>query len=59
MCTLFGGCVAENIYSEWGLDQVIWTEVGGAITPFIRAASGIIGNYVYCFGEQSSNVGQA
>ena len=49
----------ENVCSRWGLDQVVWTEVGRANTPFIRAASGLIGDYVYCFGEQSSNVGQA
>ena len=49
----------ENVYSQWGLDQVIWTQVGNAITPFIRAASGHIGDYVYCFGEQNSNIGQA
>ena len=54
-----GGSQVENIYSQWGLDQVVWTQVNSAITAFNRAASGHIGNYVYCFGAHNSNVGQA
>jgi hypothetical protein len=49
----------ENIYSQWGLDEAEWMQVGSAITPISRAASGRLGNYVYCFGGISGNVGQA
>ncbi|KPL07279.1 hypothetical protein AMJ86_04880 [bacterium SM23_57] len=53
-----GGSPIENSYSLWGLDQVVWMQVSSAITVFNRAASGHIGNYVYCFGGHNSNVGQ-
>jgi hypothetical protein len=43
----------------WGLDDITWSSAGNAMTPFGRAASGIIGEYCYFFGEQNSNLGQA
>jgi len=48
----------DPVLSNWGLDQVVWTTEPTA-TPFSRAASGIIGHYVYHFGSEGSNLAQA
>ena len=53
------GYYVDPIYSNWGLDQVVWTQEGNALLPFLRAASGHLGDYVYCFGEQTTNIAQA
>jgi hypothetical protein len=46
-------CVAQT---------VTWTQVGDALHPFLRAGSGVLGNYMYCFGTtwpQDSGSAQA
>jgi len=35
-----------------GNAQVTWTQVDSAPYPFAAAGSGILGNYLYCFGAQ-------
>jgi hypothetical protein len=32
--------------------DVVWTQVGSALHAFIGAGSGVLGNYLYCYGAQ-------
>lgn len=32
--------------------QVTWTQVDSAMHPFVAAGSGVLGNYLFCFGAQ-------
>jgi len=48
----------DPVISNWGSDQVVWvTQPSGS--PFCRAASGMIGHYVYHFGSEATNSAQA
>ncbi|TKJ41571.1 hypothetical protein CEE37_03120 [candidate division LCP-89 bacterium B3_LCP] len=42
----------DPVLSQWGLDNVTWTQQGNATATFRRAASGAVGDYWYCFGDQ-------
>jgi hypothetical protein len=48
----------DPVLANWGLDQVVWSTMPSA-TPFSRAASGVIGHYVYHFGSEPVNLAQA
>ena len=52
------GATAPN---NWNIqtDQVAWTAIANAPDLFGRAATGVLGNYMYCFGEQNSNLARA
>ncbi len=50
---------ADPLFSPGGTDVVSWTQQADALLTFRRAASGVLGNYFYCFGEQYSSIGQA
>ena len=52
------GYTAPNL-SNWSTDQVSWTIVGAALQTIGRSGSGVIGNYMYCFGNENGNYGQA
>ena len=52
------GYTAPNLYN-WSTDQVSWTIVGAALQTIGRSGSGVIGNYMYCFGNENGNYGQA
>jgi hypothetical protein len=40
-------------------DDVTWTQVTDALHPVGRSGAGVLGNYLYCFGSGTANVGQA
>ncbi len=40
-------------------DVVTWTQVGDALHPIGRSASGVLGNYMYIFGCETGNFAQA
>lgn len=44
---------------SWGTDQVSWTQAANAPVTFRRAASGVLDDYFYCFGDQSACPGNA
>jgi hypothetical protein len=48
-----------SIESLWGLDVVAWAPTGNALTAFGRAGSGLLGNWVYCFGSEAAPLAQA
>jgi hypothetical protein len=45
-----GAC--DPLLGNWATDQVVWTQMANATATFRRAASGAIGDYWYCFGDQ-------
>jgi hypothetical protein len=47
----FGYC--DPIIGNWATDMVTWTQMANATATFRRAASAAIGNYWYCFGDQT------
>ncbi len=47
----FGAC--DPILGNWLTDVVSWSQMPDATATFRRAASGAIGEWWYCFGDQN------